>query len=72
LHEYFGFFGKNMEITRRQEDFIVKIIDLYRELQGPFHYTYVAERLGINPFTAYDMLRLLAKKRDCHVAIPSG
>lgn len=51
-----------MEITRRQEDFIRKMIDLYRELQEPFHYSYVAERLGINPFTAYDMLRLLEKK----------
>jgi len=51
-----------MEITRRQEDFIRKMIDLYRELQGPFHYSVVAERLGISPFTAYDMLRRLEKK----------
>ncbi len=51
-----------MEITRRQEDFIRKMIDLYRELQGPFHYSFVAERLGISPFTAYDMFRLLEKK----------
>jgi energy-coupling factor transport system substrate-specific component len=60
-----------MEITRRQEDFIRKIIDLYRELQGTFHYSFVAERLGISPFTAYDMLRFL-EKRNCHVAVPSG
>lgn len=51
-----------MKITRRQEDFIRKMIDLYRELQGPFHYSCLAERLGISSFTAYDMLRLLEKK----------
>jgi len=51
-----------MKLTRRQEDFIHKMLDLYRELQGPFHYTVVAERLGISRFTAYDMLRLLEGK----------
>lgn len=51
-----------MKITRRQEDFIRKMIDLHRELQGPFHYSCLAERLGISPFTAYDMLRLLEEK----------
>jgi DNA-binding MarR family transcriptional regulator len=51
-----------MELTRRQEEFIRKMIDLYLELHGPFHYSQVAERLGISPFTAYDMLRLFEKK----------
>ena len=51
-----------MKLTRRQEDFIHKMLDLYRELQGPIHYTVMAERLGVSRFTAYDMLRLLEEK----------
>lgn len=51
-----------MKLTRRQEDFIHKLLDLYRELQGAIHYSVLAERLGVSPFTAYDMLRLLEKK----------
>jgi predicted ArsR family transcriptional regulator len=51
-----------MKLTRRQEDFVYNLLDLYRELQGPFHYTLLAERLGVSRFTAYDMLRLLEEK----------
>lgn len=51
-----------MKITRRQEDFIRKLLDLYRESEGPIHYSELAERLGVNRFTAYDMLRLLEEK----------
>ena len=38
------------------------LFDLYCELSGPVHYTVVAERLGVNRFSAYDMLRLLEEK----------
>jgi DNA-binding Lrp family transcriptional regulator len=55
-----GIFG--MKLTRRQEEIIHKMLDLYRELQGPIHYSALADRLGISPFTAYDMLRLLEEK----------
>jgi DNA-binding MarR family transcriptional regulator len=51
-----------MELTRRQEDFIRKMLELYREIQEPIHYSLMAERLGISPFTAYDMLRILENK----------
>lgn len=51
-----------MKLTRRQEQFIENLIDLSRELDGPIHYSMLAERLGVSPFTAYDMLRLLEKK----------
>ncbi len=51
-----------MKLTRRQEEFIHNLLDLYRELQGPIHYSTLAERLGVSPFTAYDMLRLLEEK----------
>ena len=51
-----------MKLTRRQETFIYKLLDLYRELDGPIHYSLLAERVGVSPFTAYDMLRLLEEK----------
>lgn len=51
-----------MKLTRRQEDFIRNLLDLYRELNGPIHYSVLAERVGVSPFTAYDMLRLLEEK----------
>ena len=51
-----------MKLTRRQEEFIVNLIELNRELDGPIHYSLLAERLGVSPFTAYDMLRVLEKK----------
>jgi DNA-binding Lrp family transcriptional regulator len=51
-----------MKLTRRQEQFIENLIDLSQELDGPIHYSLLAERLGVSPFTAYDMLRLLEEK----------
>jgi hypothetical protein len=51
-----------MKLTRRQEEFIENLIDLGRELDGPIHYSLLAERLGVSPFTAYDMLCLLEEK----------
>jgi DNA-binding PadR family transcriptional regulator len=51
-----------MELTRRQEDFFNKLLDMYRELKGPIHYSALAEHLNVSPFTAYDMLRLLEEK----------
>jgi len=51
-----------MKLTRRQEEFVVNLIDLNRELDGPIHYSMLAERLGVSPFTAYDMLCVLEEK----------
>lgn len=51
-----------MELTRRQREFLYSLLDLYREGQGPFHYTLLARRLQVSRFTAYDMLRLLEDK----------
>lgn len=51
-----------MKLTRRQEEFIYKLLDLYQELKGPIHYSTLAEHLGVSPFTAYDMLCLLEEK----------
>jgi DNA-binding MarR family transcriptional regulator len=51
-----------MEVTRRQETFIRTLVDLYREHAEPIHYSRLAEQLGVSPFTAYDMLRLLEER----------
>jgi len=51
-----------MKLTPRQQAFLDKLFDLYREFGGPVHYSVVAERLGVNKFSAYDMLKLLEEK----------
>ena len=51
-----------MKLTKRQETFIRKLLDLYRELQEPIPYAALADRLGVSKYTAYYMLRLLDKK----------
>ncbi|NIM93279.1 MAG: hypothetical protein GTO18_06170 [Anaerolineales bacterium] len=51
-----------MKITRRQETFIRKLMDLYHEVEGPIHYSAIADHLGVSRITAYDMLRLLEEK----------
>ncbi len=51
-----------IKLTRRQEEFINTLFDLYRESGQPIHYSDLAERLGVSRFTAYDMLCLLEEK----------
>jgi hypothetical protein len=51
-----------MKLTRRQEEFVQKMFELRQEFDGPVHYSLLAERLGVSPFTAYDMLCLLEEK----------
>lgn len=49
-------------LTARQRAFLQKLVDLYRERQAPVHYSDVAEQIGVSPFSAYDMLKVLEKK----------
>ncbi len=51
-----------MKLTPRQQAFLDKLFDLYCEFDGPVHYSVVAEHLGVNKFSAYDMLKLLEEK----------
>ncbi len=51
-----------MKLTRRQKEFIENLIDMSQKIDGPIHYSMLAERLGVSPFTAYDMLRVLEEK----------
>lgn len=50
------------KLTARQKAFLDKLLELYQEHRGPVHYSHVAERLGVNRFSAYDMLKVLEKK----------
>lgn len=50
------------KLTARQQAFLEKLLELYREHKGPVHYSAVAERLGVNRFSAYDMLKVLEEK----------
>jgi DNA-binding PadR family transcriptional regulator len=38
------------------------LFELYREFKGPVHYSVVAKKLGVNKFSAYDMLKILEEK----------
>ncbi len=51
-----------MKLTLRQRNFLSQVLELYQELRRPFHYSEVAQRLGLSSFTAYDMLRVLEEK----------
>ncbi|MEW6231409.1 MAG: helix-turn-helix domain-containing protein [Chloroflexota bacterium] len=51
-----------IKLTGRQREFLGKFLDLYQEARQPLHYSAVAERLGVSPMTAYDMLRLLEER----------
>jgi DNA-binding MarR family transcriptional regulator len=54
--------GRTPKLTPRQSAFLDKLLELYREHKGPVHYSDVAARLGVNRFSAYDMLKVLEKK----------
>ncbi len=47
------------KLTRRQQQFLSKFLDLYSKEREPLHYTALAEHLGVNKISAYEMLRLL-------------
>jgi DNA-binding MarR family transcriptional regulator len=51
-----------LKLTPRQQAFLDKLFELYGELKGPVHYSVVAEKLGVNKFSAYDMLKVLEEK----------
>ena len=54
--------GSTLELTPRQRTFLDFLLELYREHGAPVHYTDLAERVGVNRFSAYDMLKVLEKK----------
>jgi hypothetical protein len=51
------------KLTGRQREFLSQFLDVYWESGEPLHYSAVADRLGVSPITAYDMLRILEGRR---------
>jgi len=51
-----------MKLTPRQQTFLDNLFELYSELKGPVHYSVLANKLGVNKFSAYDMLKVLEEK----------
>lgn len=51
-----------LKLTPRQQAFLDQLFELYQDLQGPVHYSIVADKLGVNKFSAYDMLKVLEDK----------
>jgi len=51
-----------MKLSPRQQEFLSRLLDLYREARAPVHYVNVAQALDVRPVTAYEMLRLLENK----------
>jgi len=47
------------KLSRRQQEVLSKLLDLYHEGGEPIHYTVLAEHLGVGKVSAYEMLRLL-------------
>lgn len=46
-------------LTRRQQEFLSKFLDLYNKEDEPIHYSTLADHIGVGKVTAYEMLRLL-------------
>jgi len=51
-----------MALTPRQRTFLSTLSDLCQKAGGPVHYADLASEMGVSPFSAYDMLRLLEGK----------
>ncbi len=62
------------KLTRRQRQFLSKVLDLYDQGQEPLHYTALAEHLGVNKVSAYEMLRLLEEHGlvEAEYQLPDG
>jgi len=62
------------KLTRRQQEFLTKFLDLHQEMDGPIHYAALAECLGVGNVTAYEMLRLLEERGlvEAEYHLPEG
>jgi hypothetical protein len=60
-----------MKLTARQQYFLRKLYELYSDFKQPIHYIALAKYLGVNKFSAYDMLKVLEKKGAvaCHYVL---
>ena len=63
-----------MRLTGRQREFLRCLLALHEEEHRPLHYSAVAERLGVKPVTAYDMLRVFEARGlvSSRYVVPEG
>jgi DNA-binding MarR family transcriptional regulator len=54
------------KLTRRQQEFLGKLLDLYHQEGESIHYSVLAKSLGVGKVTAYEMLRLLEDRGLVH------
>lgn len=50
------------KLTRRQREFLITLIDLYKTSGKPVSYKEAAAKIGVSKWTAYDILQELNKK----------
>ncbi len=62
------------KLTRRQQEFFSRFLDLYHQAGHSLHYVAVARHLGVAKVTAYEMLRLLEKRGlvQAEYQLPAG
>ncbi len=51
-----------MRLTQRREEFLRKIIDIFKSTELPVHYGTIAKELGVSKWTAYDILKRLERE----------
>jgi DNA-binding Lrp family transcriptional regulator len=51
-----------MRLTQRREEFLKKIIDIFKSTELPVHYGTIAKELGVSKWTAYDILKRLERE----------
>ena len=50
------------KLTSRQKTFLSRLMDVYRDIRQPVHYSMIAQRIGLCSSSAYDMLKVLEQK----------
>lgn len=63
----------SVRLSRRQQEVLSKLLDLYHEGGEPIHYATLAKHLGVGPVSAYEMLRLLEEHgKESGIPTPSA
>lgn len=62
------------KLTRRQQEFLSRFLDLYNKERQLLHYTDLAECVGVSKISAYEMLRLLEERGlvEAEYQLPAG
>lgn len=64
---FLGILGGGKMLTKRRQEFLEAIKELYQKTGEPVHYQDVADALGVSKWTAYDFVKLLEKNNFVHI-----